>query len=66
MPIVDERLAIPKSIVIQTSHGQVFVSENFSIEPDQPMRGMVRIQDRGEKIETYWFNFDHIIWIGPR
>ena len=52
-----------KSICIQTTHGQVFVSPKFDFQRDLPMHGMVTIVDGPD---VYWFNQNEVVWIGPR
>lgn len=65
MAIVDEPLKANKPIVVRTNYGEVFLHTNFSIREDQPIRGMIRIEDHDDE-RVYWFNLDHIVWIGPR
>jgi hypothetical protein len=70
MFIADKPLAPPdvrldKPIVVQTTHGQVFISSVFTVEQHQPMPGFVKIYDSPND-KTYWFNMQEIVWIGPR
>jgi len=63
MSIVDE--VRTRNIVIQTDQHQVFVHENFIIENNCPLHGLVKIRDVVDD-KIYWFNFNAIVYIGPR
>lgn len=54
-----------KTIMVQTTHGQVFLSPVFTIEPHCPISGFIKIYDSPSDA-TYWFNQNEIVWIGPR
>lgn len=54
-----------KCITIQTTHGQVYVNPDFTIERNVPIHDLIRLKDNATG-EVYWFNLDNLVWIGPR
>jgi hypothetical protein len=54
-----------KPICIQTDHGKVHVSNDFSIEKHLAIPGFLRIKDNSDG-KIYWFNTNAVSWIGPR
>ena len=63
MSIVDE--VRTKNIAVRTPHGEVYFHNDFIIENNTPLHGLVRIKDNTDG-RIYWFNIDHVVWIGPR
>jgi hypothetical protein len=63
MAIVDQPLFTAKTIVVQTTHGQVFVSKNFTVYVDDPAPEFIKIVDDDD---TFWFNKLNLVYIGPR
>lgn len=52
-------------IKINFTIGQpLYVHNNFKMETNIPMAGLVRCTDM-ETDKIYWINPDHITWIGP-
>jgi hypothetical protein len=54
-----------RKIMVQTPHGRLYVHEDFTIEPNIPFAGLIRLTDKVTK-EIFWLNMDHVVWIGPR